>query len=95
MIKLGQIFMKYFFLSLPYTIMFSFLIFTIYWMCIRENLARNRIRREINKEIVAGNKVAIAIKKECYSIDWQDENLVMEALKGNESAIKALRVKLE
>lgn len=86
-------FRKYLVISLPATVVVGFLIFTVYWLCIRENLAKSRIIREINTEVIKGNQFAVMIKKELYLIGWEDECLIMAALKGNESALKALRIK--
>lgn len=70
----------------------------IYWFTSgKENMKKNKIRNQIHSEILKGNKVAIAIKCDGYS--WltsvENEDLIMAALDGNESAIKALKIDLD
>lgn len=82
--------------TLPATLAISFICLSVYWCCIRESLATNRIRKLINQESIAGNKIAIAMKTSyLFRMDWEDEDLITEALKGNEHAIRALKIDIE
>lgn len=70
----------------------------IYWFTSgKENMKKNQIMKKIHSEILKGNKVAIAIKCESYSwmTSLENEDLIMAALDGNESAIKALKIDLD
>lgn len=71
---------------------------SVYWLTSgKENMKKNKIMKQIHREVLNGNKVAIAIKIDAYS--WmtsaENEDLIMAALDGNEGAIKALRINVD
>ena len=68
----------------------------IYFAAIKGEMAERRIERTVNQECIKGNKVAIELKKKSYNYyRAKDEDLIMEALKGNEFAIDALKIDMK
>ncbi len=60
------------------------------------NYKQNRINKLINSEVIKGNNVAVALKKDSYkSWKYEDFELIKSALEGNQSSIKSLNIEVE
>lgn len=73
---------------------FIFCCYVIFQFRYKGSRNKKRIRKLIENRILIGNEVAIQMKLDrlTYKIEEKDYNLIVEALNGNEHAIRALGI---
>ena len=67
----------------------------VFWTATNQHYSEKKLKKYVTERALTGNKWALKIKQKSIYVNWEEKNVIMRALNGDDFALEILGIEKE